>query len=380
MADKTIHELPQASELTGEELVLLEQGAEAKKASSGAFIAKVAEEITNASGFQEQLNESVAEYFDNDPPFFELPSGGQSGQALLSDGEDGAVWGEIKSGSGLTDAIKTALLACFDKVAWIDQNGQTYYDALSDALYAEDEGGGGDTSDYTDSAAWNLNKTIVYPYQGKGYLEAMSDLDARMVTKTTKTLDSGSYYRISCASPYALYMIFCNTTDVCQAAVPTQGRTTNQVFLVSGYNKMGVVVVTPSTATTADPRNAAVTLAKEKKQTRLRWSLNMAVYTERTDQPFDEIQAPVDARMLLTRFIPLESGKTYQFRCNSPYAMYLLLLDENNVYKKMEGSSTKPTQIVSFTNSAGYAKANITVITPATATQADVSAIEIYVV
>lgn len=39
------------------------------------------------------------------------------------------------SGSGLTEDVKTALLACFEKVAWIDENGQDYYDALYDALY-----------------------------------------------------------------------------------------------------------------------------------------------------------------------------------------------------------------------------------------------------
>lgn len=39
------------------------------------------------------------------------------------------------SGSGLTEDIKTALLACFEKVAWIDEDGQDYYDALYNALY-----------------------------------------------------------------------------------------------------------------------------------------------------------------------------------------------------------------------------------------------------
>lgn len=34
----------------------------------------------------------------------------------------------------LTDEVKTALLACFTHVAWIGDDGQTYYDALSDAL------------------------------------------------------------------------------------------------------------------------------------------------------------------------------------------------------------------------------------------------------
>lgn len=36
---------------------------------------------------------------------------------------------------GISDSIKVALLNCFDHVAWADDQGQTYYDALYDALY-----------------------------------------------------------------------------------------------------------------------------------------------------------------------------------------------------------------------------------------------------
>lgn len=36
---------------------------------------------------------------------------------------------------GLTDDVKTALLNCFEHVAWIDDQGQTYYDALYSALH-----------------------------------------------------------------------------------------------------------------------------------------------------------------------------------------------------------------------------------------------------
>ena len=42
---------------------------------------------------------------------------------------------ESDSDSGLTEDVKIALLACFEKVAWIDEDGQDYYDALYDALY-----------------------------------------------------------------------------------------------------------------------------------------------------------------------------------------------------------------------------------------------------
>lgn len=38
-------------------------------------------------------------------------------------------------GSGLTDGAKQALLNCLAHVAWIDEDGQDYYDALESALY-----------------------------------------------------------------------------------------------------------------------------------------------------------------------------------------------------------------------------------------------------
>ena len=42
---------------------------------------------------------------------------------------------QIENSGGLTPAIKNAILNCFQKVAWIDDNGQDYYDALEEALY-----------------------------------------------------------------------------------------------------------------------------------------------------------------------------------------------------------------------------------------------------
>lgn len=39
------------------------------------------------------------------------------------------------SGDGLSDAIKTAILNCFEHVAWTDNQGQTYYDELEELLF-----------------------------------------------------------------------------------------------------------------------------------------------------------------------------------------------------------------------------------------------------
>ena len=58
-----------------------------------------------------------------------------AGYVPTADGQDGWSW-EAQSGGGLTDGIKQALLQIAQKVAYIDANGQDYYDDLYDALYA----------------------------------------------------------------------------------------------------------------------------------------------------------------------------------------------------------------------------------------------------
>lgn len=49
--------------------------------------------------------------------------------------DGGAYGGVSSSGTGLTDDIKQALLDCFEHVAWTDEHGQDYVDALEAALY-----------------------------------------------------------------------------------------------------------------------------------------------------------------------------------------------------------------------------------------------------
>lgn len=56
--------------------------------------------------------------------------------------------------SGLSEAAKSALLTCFRHVAWTDEHGQDYYDALESALYADQ---------YPKiTAALNLGNHIIY--------------------------------------------------------------------------------------------------------------------------------------------------------------------------------------------------------------------------
>lgn len=52
------------------------------------------------------------------------------------DAENADLKNAIENVSGLSDDAKLAFLNCFQNVAWINGNGQEYYDALQDALYS----------------------------------------------------------------------------------------------------------------------------------------------------------------------------------------------------------------------------------------------------
>ena len=58
-------------------------------------------------------------------------------------------WDNVEFGGGsgsLSNAVKTALLNCFAHVAWTDENGQIYYNALQSALNSSS---GGDSQQVT---------------------------------------------------------------------------------------------------------------------------------------------------------------------------------------------------------------------------------------
>ena len=68
-------------------------------------------------------------WVNNGPPYINASELNDMGNTLenLDNGKDG--------GSGLSDDAKAALLALLEKVAYVDENGQQYWDALHDALY-----------------------------------------------------------------------------------------------------------------------------------------------------------------------------------------------------------------------------------------------------
>jgi len=63
---------------------------------------------------------------------------------------------DLSHKTGLSEEAKQALLACFEKVAWIDEHGQDYYDNLYDALYP-------DTGLVRITAVFTQGSAVIYP-------------------------------------------------------------------------------------------------------------------------------------------------------------------------------------------------------------------------
>jgi hypothetical protein len=64
-----------------------------------------------------------------------LTESGQAADAKVVGDEIAEIKEDLSTKTGLSEEAKQALLACFAKVAWVDEHGQDYYDALDDALY-----------------------------------------------------------------------------------------------------------------------------------------------------------------------------------------------------------------------------------------------------
>lgn len=101
--------------------------------------------LSNVSEYASQAQESASEAAasataaqESADTFTTDPTLTQSGKAADAKATGDAV-DELKSAidakSGLSNEAKQALLACFENVAWINEDGQTYVDALEAALY-----------------------------------------------------------------------------------------------------------------------------------------------------------------------------------------------------------------------------------------------------
>lgn len=79
-----------------------------------------------------------------------------------------------------------ALLDCFQNVAWANGNGQTYYDALYDALTAEEPEPSAELSSI--SAVFTQGDNVVYSVDSLDYLKTMLTVTAHYSDSTTRTV------------------------------------------------------------------------------------------------------------------------------------------------------------------------------------------------
>ena len=100
------------------------------------------------------------------------PAGGQTGQVLTkkSDSNYDFEWKTPRGGSSgdceFTEAVKQAILNCFEHVAWTDDHGQEYYDDLYEAIYG--------TKELTSiSAVFTQGQTVIYPNTPLNDLKSM---------------------------------------------------------------------------------------------------------------------------------------------------------------------------------------------------------------
>lgn len=81
----------------------------------------------------------VEDYIEDNPGLFVVDStltqSGQAADAKVTGDEIADLQSAISGGVGIPAYVKEALLNCFENVAWINDDGQDYYDALEAALY-----------------------------------------------------------------------------------------------------------------------------------------------------------------------------------------------------------------------------------------------------
>lgn len=112
-----------------------------------------------------------------------------SDSATYPSGSVGAEVADLKSaisGGGLTPAIKVALLQLAEKVAYIDGQGQDYYQDLYDALYPPAEL-------VSISAVFTQGQTVVYDTDSLDSLKPMLVVTATYSDSSTQTVPSTDY-------------------------------------------------------------------------------------------------------------------------------------------------------------------------------------------
>ena len=135
------------------------------------------------------------------------------------------------SGSGLTEDIKQALLDCFENVAWINDDGQSYYDALEDALYP---------------TAYLVSIDAVYTQSGTVYeTDSLDSLKADLVV--TAHMSDGTTQTVTTYTLSGTLATGTSTITVAYGGKTTTFSVVVTALLPSGYTKHDYVESTITT-------------------------------------------------------------------------------------------------------------------------------------
>ena len=170
--------------------------------------------IYDAVLYKFTANHAAGAWTGNDVVAFEV------GSELVRLGSGG-------SGSGLTEAIKTALLACFEKVAWIDEDGQDYYDALYNALYPP--------ADLVSiSAVFTQGAAVIYDTDSLDTLKQYLVVTAHMSDSTTQTVTNYVLSGTLSAGTSTITVTYGGKTTTFSVTV-TEWQPITQTITWSGY-------------------------------------------------------------------------------------------------------------------------------------------------
>ena len=204
------------------------------------------------------------------------------------------------SGSGLTEDIKTALLACFEKVAWIDEDGQDYYDALYNALYPP--------ADLVSISAVYTQSGTVYDTDTLDSLKPDLVVTAHMSDSSTQTVTSYTLSGILSVGTSTITVAYSEKTTTFNVIVSagalyplengTHTFTTNsRVLTVSHGSEFLYEAPNASTSTTAKGAYLNISKVSENDTSATEWS---NIGDTDTDTPLFTIPANATVRLEVT--------------------------------------------------------------------------------
>lgn len=131
---------------------------------------------------------------------------------------------------GLSSAVKTALLACFAKVAWVDANGQDYYDDLEEALQEAE-------SVVSISASFVQGSAKIYDTDNLDSIKQYLTVTATYMDQTSRTVTDYTLSGTLSEGTSTITVHYGGKTTTFNVTV-TWGYKLKQTFTSTGSNKI----------------------------------------------------------------------------------------------------------------------------------------------